>query len=297
VEENGVRILYVARHGQPNADDEGAITHALTQLGHDVIRFGEEEGWKARKTRADFCLSHKWDDVHAMRAIHCPKVFWWFDLVNYPDSTLNARCSQRVTWMSEVVPEVLVGFCTDGDWVSRDTTGKLVWLTQGADERVVGVGKKTVNIDVLFTGYNRNCGEGRESFVREVRERYGKKFHHVERGIYGRELADLIASSKVVVAPDHPVTDRYWSNRVYTTLGFGGFLLHPYAEGLWKQYTPGIHLVTYRNRSELFYYIDRMVADRETATTVSQLGLRRTITHHLYRHRCEELVKIVKERL
>lgn len=293
----GLRIVYVAKHDQPNsADDEGAITHTLTELGHRVERVREVKGRLGFRLPADLLLFHKWHDPDGIDKYHCPKIFWYFDLVAYPDYSLHERCKTRINWMLDVTPHVDIGFCTDGDWVANDPSGKLVWLPQGADGRIVGVGRRREKLDtsILFTGVKRG-GEARSSFVVDMEANYGSLFRHIQQGAYREELADLIASSKIVVAPDGPVTSRYWSNRVYNTLGFGGFLLHPYCELLAEQYKDGEHLVYYRSRVELYdkirYYWDKP----KERNRIAQAGLAHTKRFHLYKHRCEQLIRTVKD--
>lgn len=287
-----MKIVYVANHDQPNADDEGAIYHVLTDLGHEVTRIREFKGYTARRIPCDFVLFHKWVDYAAIRDLKLAGkrlAFWYFDLVDYPDPEIAERCARRREWMRQVLPWVDVGFCTDGDWVK--TNPKLVWLPQGADERVVGGSPAEVqDIDLLFVG-TENGGEGRSSFVAEMRATYGKRFVHFPRGVYGRALADLVSRSKIVLCPDHPATDNYWSNRVYVMLGFGAFLLHPYCERLADQYRLGE--MFYRGREDLHRAIDRALQDSDYRLMLSREAHRLTIKSHLYRHRVIELLDVV----
>lgn len=296
-----MRILYIAKHGQYNsADDEGAIAHALTQLGHKVICAQEEEGRDAvRRTQGvDLLLFHKWLDLKGLKYATCKKVFWYFDLVRWPDPTLKSRCLTRLSWINAVVPLVDLGFCTDGDFVAYDHTGKLVWLPQGADERVVGPGtRRGASGPLLFTGLVKNVGMERASWWEEVKERYGGAISHYSSGVYGRGLADLIAQHLIVVAPDSPVTDRYWSNRVYTMLGYGAFLIHPYCRELAEQYVDGQEIVFYRNRMELYSLIEHYLPLIEERHTIAQAGFERTLREHTYRARCERMIQVVQQRL
>lgn len=306
-----MRILYIANHDSGGNDDEGAITYALSELGHDVVRLNEF-GWKTTdymygSEGVDLVLFHKWCNPEALFQIGCPKVFWYFDLVRSGDIGLQRRDAGRLQWMMKVLPYVDIGFCTDGDWANETWTRnakdqpephpKLVWLTQGADGRIVGRGKPTFksDYDLLFTGI-RKGGEKRASWVDEMTATYGSKFCHLERGYYRERLRDLIASSKIVLAPDGPVTARYWSNRVYNALGFGAFMIHPYCEGLTQHY--GVtELVMYRSREELHELINDWLAHPNTRQLVSEAALERTKREHLYRHRVESLLKTVKEKL
>lgn len=300
-----MRIIYVAKHDSGGNDDEGAVYHALLELGHDVQRVREIVGKKAYRLRGDMLLFHKWDDLQSIEkfAGFMPRVFWYFDLVQFPDPSLRTRCAARAFWMQRMLQVVELGFCTDGDWAASNP--KLVWLPQGADSRVTGYGDPSMKCTtcggrwigppVLFTGTKRG-GEGRNSFVDEVQARWGKLFRHILGGIHGRSMANLIAGSKIVLAPDAPITDRYWSNRVYNTLGFGGFMLHPYCAELIRQYAPD-ELVTYRTRAELHELIGHYLKDDYARRAIMEAGYLRTMAQHTYRHRCEQLIAVAKERL
>ena len=316
-----MRIVYVANHDSGGNDDEGAISFALERLGHEVVRIKERKGYDARRLKADLCLFHKWDDPEALRGISYPKAFWYFDLVDFPqDPTLTRRCSQRVEWMSRIIPCVDLGFCTDGDWVERWNSAlhpssglipdKLVWLPQGADERVTGLYTSDPDSPqssrILFTGIGKGGGVQRESFIAEMRATYGDRFYHVSRGVHREELGRLIANSSIVVAPDSPVTDRYWSNRVYNALGFGAFLLHPWCGDLSANYRVipdewgsdfECEAIAYGSRADLFEKIDKYLEMPTSRRRIASAGYERTIREHLYRHRCEQLVRTVKERL
>lgn len=327
-----MRILYIANHDQTNsADDEGAITYTLRQLGHEVapvheretrriIQVSQEKFWKP-----DLLLFHKWAETELMSLFRgkCPLVFWYFDLVEWPsDPTLRGRCDQRKEWMRRVLPLVDVGFCTDGDWVASENKrycdvksigwtgdwinapGKLVWLTQGADERVVGINRlrsNTPEVPILFTGISRGGGLRRESFVQCLKEQYRERFRHVPRGIYGRELATLISGTRVFVCPDSPVTDRYWSNRIFNCLGFGAFTLHQWSKGLSQMFEHGKHVVYYHDRHDLFdkidYYLSGSKVVEQERQDCAERGMEEVKLKHLYRHRVSELLRVVKERL
>lgn len=243
-------------------------------------------------------MFHKWEDIQSIKSMNMPKVFWYFDLIDYPDKYIRPRCLRRIRWINEVTPIVDLGFCTDGDWVRKDKSGKLFWLPQGADSRITGRGTTVAEKPppILFTG-TANGGEGRSSWVKEMNDNYRRRFNHVSRHVYREELRGLIANTKIVTAPDHPITDQYWSNRVYNVLGFGGFIIHPYCAELAKQYVDGKEIVFYKDRQEMrdqiAYYINKPQARGE----IRKAGLKRTLADHTYLHRCRKLIKIVEERV
>lgn len=308
-----MRVLYVAKHDPSDNQDELAIGHALEQLGHSVVRVQEKRRRRdvplmsviRESQRFDFCLFHKWDVVSEIEEVArlMPCAFWYFDMIRPVDDdpTLAARSETRIKWMADVlaIPRVVAGFCTDGDWVCEDRgrTGKLRWLMQGADERTLGFGTPIPNYDgpeILFTGMI-NHGRRRAAHVEHLRQRYGDRFAVMGDGgpkyrKHGRELADVFASCKVVVAPDGPNTPRYWSNRVYLTLGLGGYLLHPRCEGLFDHYRPS-ELTTYKDWDHLDYLINRACDLPPMYRRMeAERGHERTNESNLYRHRVKNLV-------
>lgn len=318
-----MEILFVAKHDSGDNDDEGAVAFALRKLGHDVTlvhelrrhRTRDQADALARSRDFDFCLFFKWGTVSEIAALECPAAFWFFDMVRSVsnDPSLLSRSESRIRWMYDVVPHVVAGFCTDGDWVrtmNRDPSSpawiedKLVHLAQGADERVTGFGvgdsRYCERFDVLFTGMKHH-GRDRAAHVDHLQVTWGKRFTMLgdggpRRRLHGRQLADLFAATKVVVAPNGPNTDSYWSNRVYLTLGFGGFLLHPYCEKLLQHYTHD-QLVTYRSVEECDELIDFYLRHPDDRFEMQTKGYARTILDHTYWRRCAELVSVVKERI
>jgi hypothetical protein len=255
-----------------------------------------KSGEDPRRVKADFCLFHKWSYLPEIAEMKIPMVFWFFDLMTTTDYTLQPRMYHRQQWMNDVLPYCKLGFCTDGDWVAADKTGKLRWLMQGADERIIGKGITTdcPSIPLLFTGTIHH-GLKRVEHIRELEQRYGERFVVFGNGgplrrKHGRDLANLLATAMIIIAPDGPQTHRYWSNRVYQALGFESFLLHPYCDGLARQYIIGDELVCYRSREELHDMIEHYLAYAAQRAEIAEAGYVATVTHNLYRHRCEELI-------
>ncbi len=292
-----MKILYVANHGNGGNDEEGSIAHALRYNGHEVVCLPEALGHRASlyEDGVDFILFHKWNPTRVSK----PLVMWYFDLVDYTDSTLEARNHTRRSWMTEIMPRLLTGFCTDGDWVKR-FPNKLKVLRQGVDLRVAAKGESSSSkIPILMTGINRRAGVQRQSFVDEMYAFYKDQFECVTHGVHGQQLANLIASADIVVAPDGPVTDHYWSNRVYLSLGFQAFLLHPWCNELACEFQNFKHLVFYKNRQELVGLIQfYSQPDKENERlTIAKQGWIEAISHHSYQHRCETLIEEVSKLL
>ena len=294
------RICYIARHGCGGNQDEEAIAFALRKLGHEVDCVQERFAVDIT-ARCDFALFHHWSNFAAMktlRSLGYPLVFWNFDLVSWPDPTLEARNRARVEWMREVMEIVDIGFCTDADYAAKHPS-TLVWLPQGADERVMGSDHTNDKVrNILLTCMVQGCGTQRESFYNEMTNM--KNYTGVlyaAKGMYREELRKEIGRSRMVVCPDSPVTHRYWSNRVWNACGFGAFTLHPYCRELAKMYTDGKEIVFYDSIEHLHKLIKFWLEDDLQRAAIGRAALERTRAHHTYRHRCEVLVSTVRERL
>lgn len=284
-----MKVLYVAKHGSGGNDDEGAVEHALHELGHAVIKL--DEAAQPPFPSADICLFHKWDNPDALRRIECPRVFWYFDLVNSKASELQLRDQARIGWMQRIVPHVTFGFCTDGDWVFKDTTGKLFWLPQGADERMKPSKKSKRDIPILFVG-DPNGGRARQHWVQHMKGLWGNGFMVVKRGVYREKLSNLLANAEVIVGANYPVTDRYWSNRVYTMLIHGAAMVHTVSSGLAEQYKPNESLVYTTNWEESD--VSSLLLSRRKREELRSASRETTLRSNLYRHRVEKMLEVLK---
>ena len=304
-----MKILYVAKHTPSDNEDEMAIGYAMEKLGHKVERVQDFAATKEKvqSIKADMCLFHNWADYSAIEAIqqNMPVVCWFFDKISFEDEKLQGRSNWRKQWVTTIHQICDYVFLTDGDWVNQGKVkhgllNKYRWLMQGADERKIGFGDpvKRPRYEIMFTGTLRH-GIDRELHVAHLQRRWGSKFTNLGSGrpetrIHGRELANVFAATKVIIAPEAPVSDFYWSNRVYLTLGFGGYLLHPYSKGLREHYDAE-ELPMYSSREELDEMIERALDPeyQEERLRASHVGLEVTKRHHLYRHRVEQLLNHV----
>jgi len=291
-----MRVVYVAKHHQKDSnDDEGAIAHALTQLGHRVVLVPESQG--ATPPRGDILLFHKWSNTDQLKKLNGKmlRAFWYFDLVGTcGDSSYIQRSAARMRWMHAVTPNVDIGFCTDGDWVDEDLTGKLRTLHQGFDSRLEAEEAEKQVFPMLFVGGLPN-GSVRAQRFQELKQEYGDQLVHMSSGVYRESLAVALASAAISVALDSPVTNRYWSNRVYNSCGLGAFTLHPYCAELAEEYQEGKEIAFYscpqEFREKVLYYS----RNAEQRQAVAQRGRARTLKDHTYYNRCKELMKLIKE--
>jgi hypothetical protein len=311
-----MKILFLAKHGPFDNADEDAVTYALRCLGHEVIPVQQDRGRRTKEldsVEADLCLFFKHPVVSEIveTSKRMPCAYWHFDLIDSDDPTLRARSDVRIGWCADVYRHVIAGFHTDGDWVKkineRPEGGKLVHLTQGADERFVGFGAPGGSRGqyrdlppVVFFGMVHH-GRQRADHVEALKKDLGGQFvavgDHPNTRVHGLELADLCASAKVIIAPDGPVTNLYASNRIYLVSGFGGFLLHPYSEHLTEFYRPGMDIQYYSHRDHLRFLVNHYITNHHVRAAYARAAYDRTVSHNLYRHRAARLIQECERRM
>lgn len=289
-----MKILYVAKHGKGCNDNEGAITYALREMGHEVFReyeriYNPKED--SRLDSYDLCLFQNWKNPPQLDSIPCPKVLWYFDGIYTRGGTIPGSWSQtRKAWMKRIIPQVDMAFCTDGDYVIAEGTNKTKHLMQGADERFARFTPFPDQSKILFTGsvYGK-----RKSFIREMQRRYQDRFLW-KQNCYKKSLFNKVSQSAIVVCPDSPVSDRYYSNRVYIMCSLGGFVIHPYSEYLTTQYIPDEEIVLYKSKEEMHDKIEYYLSNPKERMEIARAGYQRTIRDHFYRHRLQTIMDLLK---
>jgi hypothetical protein len=159
----------------------------------------------------------------------------------------------------------------------RDRVRKILWVPQFYDAEFFkpAVGRLSGNeiYDVCFVG-NSSYSPSRSKWLirlNRVLAEQGKTLKVVGRmsgfisnPLTGRELATVIASSRIVIdlqRPEVPENMFWFSNRVFITMGCGAFFLG-FAMPQWeKLFKVGYHFDVYDNTYEdfeekIFYWLD-----------------------------------------
>jgi len=157
--------------------------------------------------------------------------------------------------------------------------------------------------DILFVGNDIGPYHGyRGKLINFLKETYKDNFLHLGKGneheVRMDHLNDLIASCKVIIGESiiHP---HYWSNRLYETIGRGGFCLHAYHEGIEKEYEIGKHFdVFYRNEgfNKIKEKIDYWVENDFLREKIANEGMIHTQKYHTLANRVLQLIKILNQK-
>lgn len=182
------------------------------------------------------------------------------------------------------------------------------YLKAGVVERdcYIGEYKEEFDFDVVFVGSKNYHPEWpyRPQLINWLERRYGKRFAHFggdgKYVVRGRDLNNLYASAKVVVGDTLCLNfDRqeYWSDRIYETTGRGGFIIHPFIEGLQNDFEVGKEFIDYKygDFDELGAKIDYYIANYKEREKIRFAGHERTKSNHTYTHRMEQVLKTIKE--
>jgi hypothetical protein len=316
-----VRIGYVGGF-RTSWHTETHVADALEVLGHDVERI-EHSGtsWAeliSRASKRDFDLlmlsprpvrgttRGSVEALDKVRAEYVPIVSYHLDIYTGLSRMLDVGLDPW--WKADFV------FTADGGTDARYWERKGIrhrWLCAAipADEVYRGEVDDRFACDVAFVGGVRNYlpeWQYRTDVVNFLQRRYGSSFRifptsqgALARRIHGDDLNRLYATAKVIVGDSycpgftHP---RYWSDRIYQTLGRGGVLVHPMIEGIETQYDPGLDFETYTfgDYIELGQKIDALLDDPDRGRAMSRRAMEQTIERHTYALRMAELMNVVE---
>ena len=276
---------------QENAVRPGQIEKEI--VGHDLFL------WV--RTWEGFVTLH---DIEAVRSMGIPSVNVHLDL--FIGISREATLDTDPRWRTDYV------FTADGDPNSQRIFEEHginhYWLRAGVfDEGAVLFEKNNqpdLQGDVVFVGGGKEYAHPEWPYRRKLIEFLEtfpgyRKYGHPQRLVRERDLNQLYANAKVVVGDtlnvgfNHP---NYWSDRVYETIGRGGFIIHPRISGLEKDFIENEEIVfyDYNNFDELREKIEYYLTHDEEREKIRKAGLKRAQKDHTYVNRMKEMLDIVE---
>ena len=113
--------------------------------------------------------------------------------------------------------------------------------------------------------------------------------------LLGEQMLRALCGARVVVNP-HGDFMRYGGNlRLFEACGVGAFQIVDDRPGVSEWFTPGEHLVTYRDPAELRELVLHYLDHAGERMRIARAGRDKVLTHHTYRHRMGVLVRLVEE--
>lgn len=188
------------------------------------------------------------------------------------------------------------------EWFNNKTSVKGHYLPAGVYDKECTYTPATPERDLIFVGSKSYHPEWpyRPKLINFLEQNYPDKFSLYGREgvktVRGQELNELYASTKVVVGdtlcPNFNYPD-YWSDRIYETLGRGGFLIHPYIKGLEKEFEDKKHVVfyEYNNWDQLDDLINYYLENDKERENIRKAGHEFVKKNYTYRNRWQSILK------
>lgn len=309
-------ILYIGNYRHRHCT-EVHLTATLEQLGHTVTRVQEDE-WTPRP-----------DLLVEAGARH--DVVFYTRTWGFADRPAGVRVFQELAERGVVTAsyhlDLYVGlareegvhgdpfwstqhvFTPDGDpatdtWMVAHGINHH-WIRPGVyrPECVPGVVEPAFQQDVVFVGSSSYHPEWqyRKQLLQFLERTYRRRYRRYGGGavvVRNEALNNLYASAGVVVGDSlclgftHPY---YWSDRVYETVGRGGFLIHPFITGLDEEFVDGEHLrfYEYGDFKGLKALVDYYVAHPLEARAIAAAGQQHVRDNCTYHQRLAEALNIM----
>lgn len=315
-----MKVVYIGNF-RPQFSTENEVAHALRVLGHDVIEVQEDE-----------C---PWLDLGLMAKLNDAAFILWTHTHDYASGDTEALCFEMIAdaqqngiptvsyhldkwwglerqWQAISEPFFRTDLVVTADgghadeWAAHDINH--VWLPPAVSERWChrGEAQSRYRKDVVFVGNWQAYGHAdvwpwRHELVTWLQRNYGSRFRSYPRNgvtIRGDELCDVYASAKVVVGDSCLANGatRYWSDRVPETLGRGGFLIHPYVDGLDEWYGGELPWTfNVGDFASLRSVIDEaLLLPEGVRLNYTEMAMQHAREHHTYTVRMRQVIEMVE---
>lgn len=190
------------------------------------------------------------------------------------------------------------------EWLNEHTQTKGHYIPAGVLHEECYDLRLPKQYDVIFVGSRGYHQEWpyRPQLIDWLRNTYGERFHHFgndgERVVRGLDLNRLYGQTKVVIGDtlcpnfNYPY---YFSDRLFETIGRGGFLIYPYIKGIEDVFIRNSEIITYRYGDfvDLKKKIDHYVEDNEAREHIRQAGFDRVQSDHTYLKRWEQILNTI----
>lgn len=322
-----MRIAYVGNFSQQHCT-ETHLAATLEDLGHTVQRIQEDQtrqpNWVNRIDQGTdlFLYTRTWGKMVTLRDLETIRSrgivsasyhldlyvglkredglendpFWRTDFVFTPDGSKQAAEVFKRKGISHyyIKPGVFKPECHmtdslgDGDYRGQVFKHEVIFVGGGSP---TGEGPQ----------YGHSEWEYRGQLLKFLKDTYGEryaKYGWPQETIRNDALNQLYADSKIAVGDslclsfDHPY---YWSDRIYETLGRGGFMIHPFIEGMQEEFTDGDNIVFYEfnNWAQLKEKIDYYLEHNEERERIRRAGHEFVKNNATYHDRLSQMLDIV----
>lgn len=272
--------------------------------------------WKA------FAISGKLGELsYTIQAFHPHLSFLQLQSTLLPVEFVRAIPGVKVLWTGDVrepfpdysttyLNEVSISLFTNEEDVSylRSHNRTAGFLDIGYDDGIfMPDGVQTVGHDVVFFG-NNYVNRFPLSRSRMDLVNFLTRIPRIDVGVYGKNWGDLgisdltnnpfeeaaiYRSSKIGINYSHFNRTNYSSDRIYRMMGSGCFCLAYHHKGIEKSFTPGVHLDTWRDFSELEHKIQYWLENPCHRYQIARAGCTHVQQNHSWKKRVEQLEEIL----
>jgi hypothetical protein len=289
-------------------------TKTLESMGHQVVRMQESEATAEdifnNAINSDLFVwvhTHGWDTpgrltmqdmLIELKKHNVPSMTYHLDLwlgLNRQRDLLRKPVYQFIDHFFTVDNKM-------ADWFNTRTSVKGHYLPAGVYDKECVYTPAIPKEEIIFVGSKTYHAEWpyRPKLINFLSQTYGARFNlYGKEGlgvVRGQELNNLYASTKIVVGdtlcPNFDYPD-YWSDRIYETLGRGGFLIHPYIPGLEKEFEDKKHVVfyEYNNLDQLNQLIEYYLEHEEEREEIRRSGHDMVKNNYTYKNRWQHILK------
>lgn len=213
-----------------------------------------------------------------LQAVKCKKVLWFMEKVWLNKGNIIER----------LLPEVDYAFFTDETWVRR-MKENVYPLHPASPKQLRGKYREELACDIAYIG---NVYGPREREYEFLKEKFGDSVKFFDNK-FGKDLADVCKSAKIILVPRFPFDDFFWSDRIYTFLSYGALVVHQRTYGLKEEgFIDGQHYFEYERDQDLVALIGSLLEKgmEKMRKAVSRNG-RDFVKTHTYKERVEEIIK------
>lgn len=293
---------------------ESHHANSLEELGHNVIRLQESDAKSqdilSACVNSDLFIwihTHGWNTpgkitmeklLETLKTLSIPSMTYhldlWFGLQREKDLE-SFPVYKMIDYFFTVDKKM-------ANWFNNNTAVKGHYISAGVFGPECIIRDVTKKHDVIFVGSSKYHPEWpyRSKLINWLDVTYGNRFEHYGNGgvkyVRGLDLNKLYWSTKVVVGDTLCIDFKYpdyWSDRIYETLGRGGFLIHPYIKGLENEFKDKEHVVFYEygNFKQLQELIDYYIEHDDEREKIRLAGHKLVKSKYTYKHRWQHILK------
>lgn len=293
---------------------ENHHAQSLESLGHTVIKLQEGVAHGdvilSEALNSDaliFIHTHGWETpglpmhevFEQLRTANIPSITYHLDLwlgIERQRDLNNDPFYRSIEWFFTV--DQLMA-----DYFNTNTSVKGRYMPAGVfDKECSMIESEPVNYDVIFVGSKGYHPEWqwRPQLINWLHETYGDRFLHVggdgQTGtVRGMALNQIYANAKVAIGDSLCLNfayPYYWSDRVYETLGRGGFMLHPMIVGMEREFESNKDLVffPFNNFPVLKTMIDYYIEHDDERERIRNHGHATVTKRYTYLNRWQQII-------